>query len=217
MAKHTLEELPRVLPLFPLPGVLLLPFGKLPLNVFEPRYLAMVRAALAGDWQIGMVQPTDPDSGQSEPQLYQVGCAGRITTLNETDDGRYLITLTGLCRFEIEEELPLMDGYRRAAVRWDRFSRDLRAENASQVDRDRLLPALRGYLDTHKISADWKTIESSPGDQLVTSLAMVCPFEPPEKQALLESPGLRERAELMISLLAMSVLDRSDTPGAAPH
>ncbi len=210
----TIQDLPRIIPVFPLDGVLLLPRGKLPLNIFEPRYLAMVRDALAAEWIIGMVQPRDDGADQSAPPIYKVGCAGRITSLNETDDGRYLITLTGICRFENEEELPLINGYRRVAANWLPFADDITPAESQTVDRGRLMPALKRYFKTQQISADWKAIEDAPGDQLVTSLAMVCPFDTPEKQALLEAPGLAERTELMISLLTMAVLDQS---GATSH
>jgi Lon protease-like protein len=207
MRPASIAELPQVLAVFPLPGVLLLPFGRLPLNIFEPRYLAMTRDALAGDRLIGMVQPADPDSTDRNPPLYRVGCAGRITSFTETDDNRFLITLTGLCRFEIADELPLKDGYRRVHVDWSRFAGDMRTIDAAKVPRARLMPALREYFRVHGIRADWKSIEAAPGDMLLTSLAMVCPFDAPEKQALLETDGIAERAELMISLLTMSVLD----------
>jgi Lon protease-like protein len=209
MRPASIRELPEVIPAFPLAGVVLLPFGRLPLNIFEPRYLAMTRDALAGDRLIGMVQPEDPDAAAREPALYRVGCAGRITSFAETDDNRFLITLTGLCRFATRDEFAPKDGYRRVRVEWSSYADDLRVSDAGAIPRERLLSALRDYFRVHRISADWRAIEAAPGDQLVTTLAMVCPFEPCEKQALLESPGLAERAELMISLLAMSVLDTS--------
>jgi Lon protease-like protein len=198
------------LPIFPLPGVLLLPRGQLPLRIFEPRYLAMTQDALAGDRLIGMVQPSDPNQSMAgNPPVYPIGCAGRITSFAETEAGHYLITLTGLCRFRIGEELPLLNGYRRVAPRWDEFAGDLRSEREPEFDRERLTRGLRAYFDRHRIKAEWDTIGSVPGDRLVTSIAMICPFEPSEKQALLEAPDLDDRARLLTAIVEMAVLDRS--------
>ncbi len=205
------------LPIFPLPGVLLLPRGQLPLNIFEPRYLAMTRDALAGDRLIGMVQPSDrhqPLSGS--PPVYPTGCAGRITSFSETEDGRFLITLTGLCRFRIGEELPPASGYRRVVPQWDEFAGDLRSEREPGFDRDRLIRGLRSYFDRHQIKAEWNAISSVPGERLITSIAMVCPFEPSEKQALLEAPDLEARARLLTAIVEMAVLDQSGG-GEARH
>ncbi|MDP6351944.1 MAG: LON peptidase substrate-binding domain-containing protein [Alphaproteobacteria bacterium] len=216
MPAPTIAQLPEAIPIFPLAGVLLLPGGQLPLNIFEPRYLAMTRDALASDWMIGMVQPVAPEEASDRVEVYRIGCAGRITSLSETDDGRYLISLSGLCRFEIADEPASRKGYRRVIADWSRFTDDLATAERGALDRDRLLSALRNYFESHHIWVDWKALENAPGDQLVTSLAMACPFAPREKQALLESPSPGARAELMISLLAMSVLDRADGT-AAPH
>ncbi len=198
------------LPIFPLPGVLLLPRGQLPLNIFEPRYLAMTRDALAGDRLIGMVQPSDPHQPLfGNPPVYPTGCAGRITSFSETEDGRYLLALTGLCRFRIAEELPLKDGYRRVVPRWDEFAGDLRNVREPGFDRERLIRGLRAYFDRHQIKAEWDAIGSVPGERLITSVAMVCPFEPSEKQALLEASDLEARAQLLTAIVEMAVLDRS--------
>ncbi len=198
------------LPIFPLPGVLLLPRGQLPLNIFEPRYLAMTRDALAGDRLIGMVQPSDPHQPLSgNPPVYPTGCAGRITSFSETEDGRYLLALTGLCRFRIAEELPPKDGYRRVVPRWDEFAGDLRSVREPGFDRERLIRGLRAYFDRHQIKAEWDAIGSVPAERLITSVAMVCPFEPSEKQALLEASDLAARAELLTAIVEMAVLDRS--------
>ena len=210
MRPESIAELPSVIPVFPLSGALLLPFGKLPLNIFEPRYLAMVQDALAGDRIIGMIQPADGEEDGNHPALYTIGCAGRMTSFSETDDNRFLITLTGLCRFKINRELPLHDGYRRAEVEWSGFADDMRHADAS-VPRERLVPTLKEYCQSRNIAADWKAIDEAPGHQLVTTLSMLCPFAPNEKQALLESPSMEARAELMISLMAMAVLDK-DSP-----
>jgi uncharacterized protein len=205
------------LPIFPLPGVLLLPRGQLPLNIFEPRYLAMTRDALAGDRLIGMVQPSDPHQPLSgNPPVYPTGCAGRITSFSETEDGRFLIALTGLCRFRIGEELPLEKGYRRVVPRWDEFARDLRSDRSQGFDRERLIRGLRAYFERHQIKAEWDAIGSVPGERLVTQIAMVCPFEPSEKQALLEAPDLEARAQLLTAIVEMAVLGQAGG-GEARH
>ena len=207
--------LPSMLPIFPLTGVLLLPRGRLPLNIFEPRYLAMTRDALAGERLIGMVQPSDPQVAGDNPPVYPTGCAGRITSFSETDDGRFLITLTGISRFRIREELPLLEGYRRVVPEWREFARDLRGDDEPGFDRDRLLRGLRAYFLHHRIEADWDAITSVPGERLVTSISMICPFEPSEKQALLEAPSLDERARLLTAMVEMAALNPArDGPGA---
>jgi len=209
--------LPTTLPIFPLPGVLLLPHGRLPLRIFEPRYLAMTRDALAGERLIGMVQPNDPAVSDANPPVYPIGCAGRITSFTETDDGLFLITLTGISRFRIREELPLLEGYRRVVPEWADFARDLEADENAGFDRDRLIRGLKGFFQHHQISADWDAIASTPVDRLVTSIAMMCPFEPSEKQALLEASDLDDRARLLTAIVEMAVLNRSSEGGAARH
>ena len=207
--------LPSILPIFPLTGVLLLPRGRLPLNIFEPRYLAMTRDALAGERLIGMVQPSDPRAAGDSPPVYPIGCAGRITSFSETDDGRFLITLTGISRFRACEELPLLEGYRRVVPEWREFARDLAGDDEPGFDRDRMLRGLRAYFQHHRIEADWDAITSVPGERLVTSIAMICPFEPSEKQALLEAPNLDERARLLTAMVEMAALNQTrDGPGA---
>jgi Lon protease-like protein len=207
-------DLPRTLPIFPLPGVLLLPGGKLPLNIFEPRYLAMTRAALAGPRLIGMIQPRDPDAGGSQPEVQKVGCAGRIVSFAETDDSRYLITLSGLCRFTIMGELPLSEGFRRVVPDWSGYAGDLDPASAS-VDRTRLIGALRAFFADQQVRIDWQAIEQTADDRLVVSLAMICPFEAAEKQILLEAPSPSERARVMIALLESAAQNRGEA-GAAP-
>jgi Lon protease-like protein len=200
----TLADLPKTIPVFPLPGVLLLPRGRLPLNIFEPRYLAMTEDALgAGDRLIGMIQPTEPEQPGRPPALYSIGCAGRISSFSETEDGRYLITLTGACRFTVAEEVATMRGYRRVVPDFSRWERDLAAEESGSIARERLLAALKGYFARNGMTADWSTIESSPDERLVTTLAMFCPFEPQEKQVLLECETLTDRAATLIALLEM--------------
>ena len=209
--------LPAILPIFPLTGVLLLPRGRLPLNIFEPRYLAMTRDALAGERLIGMVQPSDPAAAGSNPPVYPTGCAGRITSFSETDDGRFLITLTGTCRFRIGDELPLLEGYRRVVPEWREFAHDLETEDEPGFDRERLMRGLRSYFQQHQISADWDAITSVPGERLITSIAMICPFDPSEKQALLEAPALDERAQLLTAIVEMAVLNRPTEGRGARH
>jgi uncharacterized protein len=213
----TIDQLPEIVPIFPLTGVLLLPRGKLPLNVFEPRYLAMTEDALSGNRMIGIIQPSDPLSRASVPPVYPIGCAGRITSFSETDDGRYLITLTGVCRFETVRELPIVRGYRRVDVSWERFAADLEEPGPALFDRARLVEGLRTYFKIQGISANWDAIESTPDERLVTSLAMICPFEPAEKQALLECGSLSERASMMIAIIEMSVLDKRGGDTMARH
>jgi len=197
-------ELPREIPIFPLTGVLLLPRGRLPLNIFEPRYLAMVSDALAPPRLIGMIQPQEGKGDAGEPATYPIGCAGRIISFGETEDGRYLITLTGVARFELREELPLRRGYRRVRVDWARFERDLAApETPADVDRKRLLAALKPYFQRRSIGADWDAVNGMADEPLVAMLAMGCPFAPSEKQALLEADGLAARATLLTALLEM--------------
>jgi Lon protease-like protein len=195
------EDLPATIPIFPLAGVLLLPGGHLPLNIFEPRYLQMVRDAMAGSKLIGMVQPTDPASRQFEPPVYPMGCVGRIGQFKETPDNRILITLTGERRFTIQEELARTTLYRQVRVAYEP---EEAAETA--VDRKRLLTGLKGFLDRNGMKADWSSIEQAPTGPLITTLAMVCPFEPSEKQALLEAGSLAQRAKLMTALIEMSLM-----------
>jgi Lon protease-like protein len=213
----THDQLPEIVPIFPLTGVLLLPRGKLPLNIFEPRYLAMTDDALAGNRMIGIIQPSDPLSRASVPPVYPIGCAGRITSFSETEDGRYLITLTGVSRFEIAREMPIQRGYRRVAASWERFVDDRDEPGPALFDRTRLVEGLRSYFRIQGISANWDAIEQTPDERLVTSLSMICPFEPSEKQALLECPTLSERAGMMIAIIEMSMLDKRDGDTMARH
>jgi len=200
-----LEDLPTEFAVFPLTGALLLPRGKLPLNIFEQRYLALTLDSLAADRVFGMIQadPHLPPAG-GEPGLYRIGCLGRLSSFNETDDGRLLITLTGLIRFTITAELAPHHGYRRVHGDFARFTGDL-AETRPEVDiqRDKLLVALRGYFAQRGVEANWDAIRAMPDDTLVTTLAMACPFEPVEKQALLEAPTDADRAATLLALLQM--------------
>ena len=207
------DDLPEALPVFPLEGALLLPGGRLPLRIFEERYVNMVLDVLTGDRLIGMAQPCEEGEEQGSARIYRTGCAGRITAFNETDEGHLLITLSGLIRFTVERELPVLRGYRRVVPDFGRFRGDL-DEDGGWIDRAGLLDALNGYFESNGIEGDWDAIEEAADEQLVTSLAMICPFEPPEKQALLEAVTLPERAATMTTILQMSVHDRD---GAAPR
>jgi uncharacterized protein len=209
-----LGVLPDILPIFPLTGVLLLPRGRLPLNIFEPRYLAMTRDAMEGERLIGMVQPSDPPIREINPAIYPLGCAGRITSFSETDDGRILITLTGVSRFRIREELPLHSGYRRVVAEWGDFAEDRNADEAG-FDRSRLTQGLRNFFTQRQVQADWSAIDQAPGEHLVTSIAMMCPFAPNEKQALLEAKTLDERARLLTALIEMNLSVPSPDAGGS--
>ncbi len=208
MPKAVSETLPATLPIFPLTGALLLPRGRLPLNIFEPRYLNMAEDALNSDQMIGMVQPlcpqADPISDRAE--IYSVGCAGRIVSSSETVDGRMLITLAGVCRFCWAGELAGKRGYRLVAAKYSDFLADFTKNRGGAADRARLLGAAQNFFDFNEIDADWTAIEKADDESLLTSLAMVCPFEPREKQALLECPGLGEQSELLTALLELAVL-----------
>jgi uncharacterized protein len=166
---------------------------------------------------IGMVQPSEPTTSASDPAVYPTGCAGRITSASETEDGRFLITLTGTSRFRIRDELPLLEGYRRIVPEWAEFARDLGSEDEPNFDRERLMRGLRAYFQQQQISADWDAISSVSGERLVTSIAMICPFEPSEKQALLEAPDLNERARLLTAIVEMASLNRPNAGTGAPH
>jgi hypothetical protein len=200
-----IADLPNTIPVFPLPGVLLLPGGKLPLNIFEPRYLEMTRDAMASHRLIGMIQPIDPNEPPGNPALYRTGCAGQITACTETEDARFLLTLTGVVRFDIAREQPMAGKrYRRVETDWQSYATDLGTEPPFNLDRGRLLPALRQYFQLRGLTANWEAIERTPDRHLMVCLSMICPFQPNEKQALLECGKADERAALLIALLEMA-------------
>ncbi|MGH6788509.1 MAG: LON peptidase substrate-binding domain-containing protein [Pseudolabrys sp.] len=205
-------DLPEVIPVFPLPGALLLPRGQMPLNIFEPRYLAMIDDALRdGSRLIGMIQPDarHPEPAD-KPPLYKVGCVGRITQLAESGDGRYLLELTGVARFRIEQELNVATAYRQCRVTFAPFHDDFiarKGENA--VDREALLVTLRDFLKANDLKADWDGIEKAPNEALVNALAMMSPYGPAEKQALLEAPDLKTRAEVLIALTEIDLAKKN--------
>lgn len=195
------DSVPSVIPVFPLVSALLLPRGELPLNVFEPRYLTMIDDALKADRIIGMIQPRGDASDDENPILHNVGCAGRITQIAETGDGRYMLTLTGLARFRVVEELVAMTPYRQCVVSYDEFATDFDIHTGeSEVDRAGVLRALREFADANRLKIDWKGIEQTPNEALVNALAMMSPFGPDEKQALLEASTLRSRAEVLVAI-----------------
>lgn len=208
-----IESLPREIPVFPLNGVLLLPGGQLPLNIFEKRYLAMVQDALKEERLIGMIQPRSGEAMAGIPALFDVGCAGRITAFEETEDGRYLITLTGICRFRAEEERPSRGGYRRLAVNWRPFAADMQPQSCLDLDRDHLKSLLCDYFQMHSLSCDWNAVDGTPDQKLITSLAMICPLGPNEKQALLEAQCCSSRARMFITMLEMAVRDQGACGG----
>ena len=200
-AYASLDQLPATLPVFPLTGAVLLPHGQLPLNVFEPRYLAMVDATLSGARFIGMIQPVEHEEKAVRPALMKVGCAGRLVGYQETDDDRYMITLAGVCRFGIAEELAVKTPFRQIRPDYAPFLADLGGDATEDFPRERLVAALKNYLSLHDLKADWRSVMNAPPEALVNALAMLCPFEPPEKQALLEAPGWPERVHTLVALL----------------
>ncbi len=186
---------------------MLLPQARLPLNIFEPRYLALVEHALGQDRIIGMIQPSGGENGvQKSMPLYRIGCAGRITSFSETDDGRFMIALTGLCRFVITEELQTDDLWRRVRADWKDFLEDLKPPPEITINRSRLLNALQPYFQEEGIDLDRSVMENTPDDVLISSLVMICPLAPNEKQALLEAPDLTARADLLTAFLEMACL-----------
>jgi Lon protease-like protein len=205
-------ELPPVIPVFPLPGALLLPRGQMPLNIFEPRYLAMVDDAMADRHRlIGMIQPDTAHPGPDDkPNLYKVGCAGRITQIAETGDGRYLMELTGVARFRILDEPAVLTPYRQCHVDFHAFADDFVLRKGEEaVDRDTLLKALAQFLKANKLNADWDGIEKAPNEALVNALAMMSPYGPADKQAMLEAPDLKTRAEILVALTEIELAKNS--------
>jgi Lon protease-like protein len=209
------DDVADVIPVFPLSGALLLPRGQMPLNIFEPRYLMMIDDALrSGDRLIGMIQPDAAHPGpEDKPNLYRVGCIGRLTQFAESGDGRYLIQLTGVARFRIEQELDVTTPYRQCRVSTAPFADDFVGHKGEdEVDRDALLQALRDFLKANDLKADWDGIEKAPNEALVNALAMMSPYGPAEKQALLEAPDLKTRAEILVAVTEIE-LAKSRTPG----
>lgn len=204
-----IRELPGELPVFPLTGAVLLPRGELPLNIFEPRYVEMIDAAIASERLVGMIQPLPDGDGAIAPKLFDVGCAGRLTRFSETGDGRYLITLTGVARFRLGEEIDASTPYRRFRVDYRGFEADLlpgAGENA--VDRDSMVAMLRIFAESSKLEIDWASIDAAPTETLVNALAMMSPFGANEKQALVEAIDLKTRAETLVTLTRLDLAQR---------
>ena len=210
------EDLPTELPLFPLPGALVMPGIQLPLNIFEPRYLSMVFDSLGSHRMIGMIQPRPESAESRRPELLPVGTAGRITGFNETHDGRLLIVLTGVCRFALGEELPLRQGFRRTRPDWSPFAVDYQAGVVEPDTQQSLLDAMRQYLAARDLVEEWEAVERLPGGELVNFLISHLPLSPEEKQGLVECRGLDERSRLVTALLKM-MLTAPERPGPRSH
>lgn len=203
---QTYKDLPEAIPVFPLDGALLLPRAQLPLNIFEPRYLQMVKTAMSGDRIIGMIQTDGSDPEQDPPMLCEIGCAGRITSYAETPDQRILITLTGICRFKIRQELASSQLFRSVAADFSPYEGDLiDGLGEEDVDREELLTAFRSYLDANELEADWSEVSSVSNEMLVNALSMMSPYQARDKQALLEAADLKSRAEVLVALTAMAL------------
>jgi len=215
------DDLSPLVPVFPLQGCILLPRSGLPLNIYEPRYLAMFNDAIAQDRVIGIVQPSVPAEEGESPQgkncaLRHTGCAGRITAFTEADDGRLLITLTGIARFDIIGEERSDLPYRMCRVSYDAYAKDfIKGHGQEAVDWERLLRILRTYLDARKLSADWPSIERSPAELVVNTLSMISPYGPEEKQALLEALDLKQRSEVLMALAQMDLARPEDGSGSS--
>jgi Lon protease-like protein len=209
-------DLPEIIPVFPLAGALLLPRGQLPLNIFEPRYLEMVDDSFRdGHRLIGMIQPDPAHPGpEDKPTLFKVGCIGRITQMAESGDGRYLLQLTGVVRFRIEEELKVATAYRQCRITTIPFADDFVARKGEDaVDRKAVLEALTAFLKANKLKTDWDGVESAPNEALVNALAMMSPYGAPEKQAMLEAPDLKSRAEILIAVTEMELAKKTSGGG----
>jgi uncharacterized protein len=207
------DELPHVIPVFPLVGALLLPRGQMPLNIFEPRYLAMIDDVLKTHRIIGMIQPDEDPAASQMPPLFTIGCAGRITQIAETGDGRYILTLTGIARYQIIEEISTVTPYRQCRVDFTAFREDFlprRGEDA--VDRDALLKALGNFAEANQLKIDWKSVQDAPNETLVNALSMMSPYGPKEKQALLEAPDLRSRADVLVAITEIALARANHGP-----
>ncbi len=214
-------DLPDVIPVFPLQGCILLPRSTLPLNIFEPRYLEMIDDVLAGDRVLGIVQPRSHSEEEESPlnktvALRRTGCVGRLTAFSETEDGRILVTLAGIARFDIVDELESAEPYRSVKVNYQPFVEDfIRGHGQEAVDWPRLLEVLKTYLAAREMTADWESIERSPAELLVNTLSMISPYGPEEKQALLEARSLKERSEVLIALAQMEMAAPDDGSGSS--
>jgi Lon protease-like protein len=210
-------DLPSELPIFPLSGAVVLPDVQLPLNIFEPRYLNMVAAALAQDHLIGMVQPRADAPEAEPPPVHRIGCAGRITSYSETNDGRIVMVLTGVCRFEIAQELAERDGYRRVRPDWSRFAGDYSLDEGAIADRARFMGSLRAFCDQRSVEVPWEDIGKMEDHDLVNLLCAHLPLGADDKQALLETDGVDARADLMRGLMEMSLFSGGTVGGEQRH
>jgi Lon protease-like protein len=200
------SDLPETLPIFPLAGALLLPRADLPLNIFEPRYLEMMSDAMSGERMVGMIQPTEDSSNDEKPRLMKVGCAGRITSYTETPDGRMIVTLTGVSRFSVAREIKVTTPYRQVKANFKPFAVDLVMDKgASEVNRPALMAAFKDYLNANNMSADWTEINAASTEILVNTLSLLAPYPANEKQALLEAPDLKTRAEVLVALTEIAL------------
>jgi len=210
--KH-ISDLPDIIPIFPLPGALLLPRARLPLHLFEPRYLQMLDDCLKTPGRlIGMITPRDVPAGKAtghaagQTRLHSIGCVGRLTAFSETEDGRYMVTLSGISRFRILEEVEGFTPYRRARVDWAAFARDLGGVEADEgLDRDAFMDLLMRFFDAMELSTDWSSLKEAEPELLINSLSMLCPFSPEDKQALLEAPSLKTRRETLVTLIEFAL------------
>lgn len=200
------SDLPDTIPVFPLPGALLLPRSRLPLHIFEPRYLAMIEDTMKTSARlIGMIQPRNGQMS-GDPKLHTIGCAGRLTAFSETEDGRYMITLSGISRFRVLEEVDGFSPYRRCKVSWTGFDKDLGpTEKDPGLDRDTFFPSLKAFFEAEELRTDWESLEDAEDELLINSLSMLCPFEPEDKQALLEAPSLETRRETLVTLIQFNL------------
>lgn len=195
------SDLPKTIPLFPLEGAILMPRGVLALNVFEPRYLNMVDDALGAERLIGMIQPAAGEEDKSIPDLAAVGTVGRITSFTETDDGRYLITLTGVCRFELGKELTASTPYRQALANFEPFAADFQHAEGESINREHLIASLKRYAALHGFDVDWESVEQAPTETIINVAAQICPFDSAAKQAMLEALTLEERCQALLALV----------------
>lgn len=199
------DALPQALPVFPLTSALLLPGGQMPLNIFEPRYLQMVEDALSTNRMIGMIQPKPGQEEADNPVLEKTGCCGKIIEFSESSDGRYLITLSGVYRYDIVEELESAKQYRMVKPDWAAYKGDHTRNNCLDIDRSELKELLKDYFKIHGMDCDWKAIDTAADEKLITCLSMVCPFDPQEKQALLEAQCCKTRKELFLKMLEFAI------------
>ncbi len=209
------QDLPTEFPIFPLTGAVLYPYTRMPLNIFEPRYLSLVDAVLAGSRYMGMVQPrqSTTETVANDGDIYDIGCLGRLTAFAEADDGRYVITLTGVCRYKVIRELPLKDGYRRIVADYSMFKTSVPPQEGATYDRTCFMKTLSAYLGKLGAEQNQQSFEHANDQALITAVAMSAPFSPSEKQAILECIDLEDQAEMVRSIMEMSAYDKKDDDG----